>query len=1423
MGKAVSVFAKIINGIKKGFKFLSNGLGLIVLYLIAIILLIILLYILGFVIGSFFADLLGIETPGADQYVHDAEFLQSLTNSGYDELIDAKQLMNYYAFEYATLMDAARYLEEVGTTAIAKEDGATINPRELSREQWLYLVAQAFGAGSSLDIGMPTVREEQDAAGTAPIPYTPAEEEPNTECSENDLMYFRTYNEYTDQECLMPYLCLTRMDDDLTFYFEVRNIAEEAEYKSKGKYNYQDKVNGNSSLGQEIAGKQLRFNEMEVGGKGADDVYAWLLAHVFPSKFNLLLNKGNKAAFAEGDARYDGLTMSSVDLMMDYDDEANMYYTTEEIEVPYKIPLRVLLDRFLPNATLLGAWRHLSDDEVLKQKMGDNIGENLVDELLKIYSEACLKDETMVPASKDVEEIISTDGETRTKSIQVASTNNETFAKFETTLLKSTTFREWRFAIEGMGRMSNEDWFVDDALEELESNIETILVTYDVTWPGIGTEYGHTHYFSPDELGGMIGVDYNSVDTKVKIADEMVLDYTVTQANFLEASETGTYIRRHDLDGGEGADHTAHDYSRPPLEQAALAQGVTRCDQESPNAMLDPETAAEFGWHGTGTSTGAMYGESSTGGSYIELSMKSLGVAPGAEFNTSQDVEVGEITQKAKSSGTLKSYLESIEPTKQKPVKDSEGRIVGYITVYPVVSVVSVVHKMSLNYCVCMPTSVAVSMLSQRVVDKTLPNGYFVKDANYWAADKRYNNTYVVCGEYFEEDRERFGFLIPNSSQGMGITDIRSNYNSPGYAKWRCQLFAPIFAGMTENDLDSGREADVEYILSEWETVANTGVNAADHAMRDLYYLINYSKGILSGDVELVNRTTEITDSDFVKNFEPLKQADGSRSLINVGSYTYLYLPDEILFFNPLTSEKIFWLDRIISTNDDRIDNENENKMRSRLLTFTWQIVDYDLYDETEAEAHGVSSTDGRHYVYAMWPFGDQMSRFMYCIDSNANSNGYDFVKSWGGYSEVHRAADLYGRAQAEKIYNSIYGEPTGEKEKIVFNEFYGYGYDRYTGGVSRVKAEASGGGVILTDANGKIYNDSGDEVDPTALAIEEKMEMEEKMLDTGTDSLTKKTAGPVKLMLGNKIYTFGGSASAAFGYELYRQALIEGDGKKAEQIVKDRLSKELQWTEVRAQVPGIVKSISYNAISGFMVTLQHSGYNTETGDPEYKTTYCHMKRYPLVQEGQYVGAGTVLGYEGTTGRSLGYHVHTSYAFEGAKEQDTPVRYLYPFFTPFFYEDQAVKAKEAAGSTDFLKSDYWSEVRTVFPYGQIIDDGLASTLVANKDHNGIRNDPNELAVDDEITKSVDVETVNGKKIIKIQNYTPQYPVLTDVNSLATEENAADLGRINTTGNITRDAGKSDWTQDLLTTDPDYVDNDFIKKVEGNDNRIKGLK
>lgn len=200
------------------------------------------------------------------------------------------------------------------------------------------------------------------------------------------------------------------------------------------------------------------------------------------------------------------------------------------------------------------------------------------------------------------------------------------------------------------------------------------------------------------------------------------------------------------------------------------------------------------------------------------------------------------------------------------------------------------------------------------------------------------------------------------------------------------------------------------------------------------------------------------------------------------------------------------------------------------------------------------------------------------------------------------------------------------------------------------------------------------------------------------------------------------------------------------------------------------------------------------------------MKRYPLVQLGQYVGAGTVLGYEGTTGNSGGNHCHlviNDHYGDTSTESPCPVLYLYPFFTPFYY---AEKAEEAGYE---IASDYMSSTRTVFPYRQVIPsdlniEGNASTF-SGDNYPGI----------------VSETSPAGNETIKIQNYVPYRVLIHDSIELIdeTDERIVDFSKPVEADNT---LGTVSYTGEKLQTVPQYFDDDFIERVKENNGKITGV-
>jgi murein DD-endopeptidase MepM/ murein hydrolase activator NlpD len=84
--------------------------------------------------------------------------------------------------------------------------------------------------------------------------------------------------------------------------------------------------------------------------------------------------------------------------------------------------------------------------------------------------------------------------------------------------------------------------------------------------------------------------------------------------------------------------------------------------------------------------------------------------------------------------------------------------------------------------------------------------------------------------------------------------------------------------------------------------------------------------------------------------------------------------------------------------------------------------------------------------------------------------------------------------------------------------------------------------------------------------------------------------------------------------------------------------------TPIRASGPGTVLYIGWNYADGYdpawIVIIAHSA--------GLETWYAHMQADYPVREGQSVGAGQVVGYEGNTGHSTGAHLHWAVRFNGA-------------------------------------------------------------------------------------------------------------------------------------------------------------------------------
>jgi len=93
--------------------------------------------------------------------------------------------------------------------------------------------------------------------------------------------------------------------------------------------------------------------------------------------------------------------------------------------------------------------------------------------------------------------------------------------------------------------------------------------------------------------------------------------------------------------------------------------------------------------------------------------------------------------------------------------------------------------------------------------------------------------------------------------------------------------------------------------------------------------------------------------------------------------------------------------------------------------------------------------------------------------------------------------------------------------------------------------------------------------------------------------------------------------------------------------------------TPIHAARPGIVAYAGWEDSFGWYVLLDH-------GDG-FRTVYAHMCERPYVKNGEFVGAGTVLGCVGSTGASTGNHLHFGVRLKNPKTGK------YDYVNPLYY------------------------------------------------------------------------------------------------------------------------------------------------------------
>ena len=445
MNKVGDVFKKIINFIIKVIKFIPTVFGQICFWLLIIILALILIYILISVMAKGIADILGIDDPGLTSTT-DYEILSQITTSGYDVVMPADELQDFYAYEYAVLMDLARNLEEAGTFIPTVVDEAYYDPALLSIDEWAQLCADTFvtnyrdsyasqikgkytrikkdsetaknegkikakDGGSLNDVttevlnNLPssnslgiTDKQREYLAETLAIQAMAESEnaKPSNEKSKEEIVYKSVTSSTTGETSLVPYLVIQRAVE----VYKYRFVDESMDITSNPSKDY------NNIFRTTKGGGYKKGTTVDFGVGGASgETWQYISEYIRPLYANSTLNANNISLHKKNAPG----SSSPLDISKPYPED--IYYGKEGGINTYNIPVKVLADRFMPKAVLLSSWYMLKQDEPTAEGETKTV-DLILQEIKDIYNQACLEGETVPEANWILVKEVLTTGKT---------------------------------------------------------------------------------------------------------------------------------------------------------------------------------------------------------------------------------------------------------------------------------------------------------------------------------------------------------------------------------------------------------------------------------------------------------------------------------------------------------------------------------------------------------------------------------------------------------------------------------------------------------------------------------------------------------------------------------------------------------------------------------------------------------------------------------------------------------------------------------------------------------------------------------------------------------------------------------------------------------------------------------------------------
>lgn len=1230
--------------IKMAIHFFLTPVGYVVGILLLVIFGVVLLYVIGKVIGHtiglFFDDnYAGISTTEDYETI-----IGSMGYTGYDAYVSEEKWQEFSAFEYEVLMDVAEhmYTYQDYVTELETPDGNKYTTSAVFPEG---MVKTQYDAGAiTKDDWKKYVIQGQ--AGNAPESFATKSGDVvggNRNVVTPRIIYETADHEYeSDAYSLMPYLVVVREDMELNYFL--------------------------TGLGEDVMKKYKNFEEISVEDLGGSE------AKTVPIRFSAELNRFNSNMPVSG-YKKDLEEDVKKELIKGVDDEKcfvdadredlgygdDIYYTEQTTEIVYKIPLKLLINRYLPKATLLTTWYMLKPD--------DPNGEGFkVDELLttikRIYREACLgtKTTTGVPTitttgkkneetgevettgagekirggefselltSKSVESIkYSGDGSIirdengqavkESKSVFFAKTNYKTFIYFEQYGLETSTYE--KFVAYKSPSGDNPPHETDEARPEAKSP--------------------SARYLTRDRANFI-----KSLNLTLKNIRYITSDGSEKEEDELEVRLKPTYT----LDSGLDEGTEGEKIDEKLKSRYAYGEEIIEIEQDEPYDFMR-EVKKRFESIQSNPDIFKLSGEDEYIYKHKLMNQKYIRAKVGKiltqeeqndvryldfktdelQFKLIEDYRYYNQDEEMPAWFDFKEYQKSAgQNEKQKEVE--ENYLKAFKQLYAAKAYEKLVKEMLLEEL----KKAGIDAVKIVSFDKNSPDYTYKKQATLYenkggnyihvtkekavdVKDGNYNINYYWEGVYVIDEKElevrqkihhrRMPVVLVKYADTWSKAIIYKNeiiQNSLDYRNYKYLIpFSKTSLGVHSVELKENPRYRVKSFEKYYNKIDEDTKGLKEADILDM--LIQWEDYANKGNEVAYAYMRDLYKlTIFVRDSQSTATGDGG---MLETAYSYLYIPSTISNYDDGTIQKIFWLERIgVTQGEDELNEKEQNVVRYKANEVHWQNLEYDEYYECVTDSGDKEAAK----VYALFPYGAPIVRAYYMLED------IDKIAGQGYKGAAHPAIDISSRVFIKEILNHTAGT-TGE-------HIYFYELNRLT---------------IRYLRNGNY--------------IEDAFYLAQKELN---ESLKQ--------------------------YSLY--------------------------SPIVAIAPGYVSEVDYDSRSGFHVKIIHDYNKDDAKEQGYITSfYAHFKRWPLVEVGDFVGAGTVLGYEGTTGRSTGNHLHLQICVKnsagtnsGAKNNAVdPAKLITPVFSPFYYAEKA-KAVIDENKEYALGSEYYKLERTI-----LLDDGL---------------------------------------------------------------------------------------------------------------------